>query len=208
MRKKIALVCLLLVGLILVGNPAIAQVGEQTSSQITESYMKQVCALELQHFDYQSYELDTNRLPVRGIGQRILKLGMTLEGFNAAQGQIYVALDNALMLRKVTLEAKASLTTQEQTELDGLKVRFPTPVVSQPPRSTHFARITAFNTTAVKPLSVVRTWSGKDYYYNCYVTQDIVDAYLAGKLRIGDYVLVHFDDSGVEVATQKIYKTW
>lgn len=84
----------------------------------------------------------------------------------------------------------------------------PPPPPPEPPISTHYARIEGFNPTAVKPLSVIRTWNGQDYPYNCFVTQDIVDAYTAGNLVPGDYVLIHFDDSGEQIAMMKIFKTW
>ena len=77
-----------------------------------------------------------------------------------------------------------------------------------PPKSTHYARITAFNPTEVRPLSVVRNWNGQEYPSDCFVTQDIVDAYVAGKLSIGDFVLVHYDDIGEQIAMMKIFKTW
>jgi len=81
-------------------------------------------------------------------------------------------------------------------------------VVTEPPRSTHFARITGIDVNALRPLSVVREWNEELYYYDCFVTQDIVDGYLSGKIGIDDYVLVHFDHIGQQVAMSKIYKTW
>ena len=38
--------------------------------------------------------------------------------------------------------------------------------------------------------------------------QDLVDAHVAGKLGIDDFVLVHYDDIGEQIAMMKIYKTW
>lgn len=78
----------------------------------------------------------------------------------------------------------------------------------EPPKSTHFAKVTGFNPTELRPLSVVRTWEGQEYIHDCFVTQDIVDAYQAGNLSIGDFVLVHFDDSGEQIAMMKIFRTW
>ncbi len=78
----------------------------------------------------------------------------------------------------------------------------------EPPKSTHYARITGFNPTALEPLSVIRTWQGHDYPCDCFVTQDLVDAYIAGNLVIGDFVLVHYDDCGKQIAMLKIFKTW
>ena len=84
----------------------------------------------------------------------------------------------------------------------------PPPPSPEPPKSTHYARVTGFTPTAVRPLSVVRTWNGQDFPYDCFVTQDLVDAYIAGKLVIGDWVLIHFDDCGEQIAMMKIYTTW
>jgi len=79
---------------------------------------------------------------------------------------------------------------------------------TEPPRSTHFAKIVSVDVNATKPLSVVREWGGELFYFGCLVTQDIVDGYIAGKIGVDDYVLVHFDQSGQQVAMSKIFKTW
>lgn len=93
-------------------------------------------------------------------------------------------------------------------ELSQSLVENPEYILPEPPKSTHYAKVTGFNPTALEPLSVVRTWQGQDYPCDCFVTQDIVDAYTAGNLAIGDYVLIHFDDSGKQIAMMKIFKTW
>jgi len=84
----------------------------------------------------------------------------------------------------------------------------PPPPPPEPPKSTHYARIIDFHPTFVKPLSVVRFWEGQEYPSDCFVTQDIVDAYVAGNLSIGDFVLVHYDDCGEQIAMMKVFKTW
>lgn len=78
----------------------------------------------------------------------------------------------------------------------------------EPPRSTHFVRIEGFSPAEEKPLNVKRTWNGKDYYFDCYATQTLKDEYMAGNVAIGDWIIVHFDDSDREVAMLKIYKSW
>ena len=101
---------------------------------------------------------------------------------------------------------------EEQYHLDGKHLVFvnsePSPPPPEPPKSTHYARVTGYNIGELRPLSVVRTWNGQDFPYNCFVTQGIKDDYIAGKLAIGDFVLVHFDDCGEQIAMMKIYKTW
>ena len=74
----------------------------------------------------------------------------------------------------------------------------------------HWAVVNSIDTEAVKPLQVTRSWHGYTVQFRCYVTQDIVDVYLAGKLAVGDYVLVVFVDRDKDkpLATQKIYKSW
>lgn len=87
-------------------------------------------------------------------------------------------------------------------------IKPPPPPEPEPPRSTHPARIVSFDPDS-KILQVVRTYEGKEYTYDCeFFTQNLVDEYQAGKLAIGDHILVHFDDSGRRVAMMKIFQNW
>jgi hypothetical protein len=73
-----------------------------------------------------------------------------------------------------------------------------------------YATITAMNVGAKKPLEVTRNWKGYTFTFNCYVTQDLRDQYVAGNVTIGDIVVVVFVDGDYQqaLATQKIFKTW
>lgn len=84
----------------------------------------------------------------------------------------------------------------------------PEPVIPEPPLSTHISILQAVNPTKTRPAKVKRTWQGIDYFYDCLVTQTVKDEYVAGKIKIGDYVLVHFDDIGEQVVTGKVFKSW
>ena len=77
-----------------------------------------------------------------------------------------------------------------------------------PPRSTHFGTLEAINVSAARPARIKRVYQGIDFFYDCFVTESIKDEYVSGGLQIGDYVLVHFDDSGEQVITHKIFKSW
>lgn len=74
----------------------------------------------------------------------------------------------------------------------------------------YWATVTAFNPAAEKPLMAERTYKGNTYVINCYVTEDLVEQYQAGKLQIGDFVTIIFvdGDSDKPLATQKVHKTW
>lgn len=78
------------------------------------------------------------------------------------------------------------------------------------PLCEHFAQITAMNPTQTRPLEATITYKGKQFPQKCFVTQDLVDAYQAGKLKVGDWVVVHFTENMPDrpIATQKVYKTW
>jgi len=78
------------------------------------------------------------------------------------------------------------------------------------PKATYWARIAAFSPSADQPLRIRRTYRGHTYDAWAYVTQDIVDAYQAGNLSIGDYVLVLFVDHDPNklIATQKVSNSW
>ena len=82
---------------------------------------------------------------------------------------------------------------------------------TQPPFSTHIGRITEIDPSKAKPATIKRMWEGREFTYNCLVTQDIRDQYAEGKISIGDYVLVHFlddVDKDIAIIMQKIFKTW
>lgn len=82
------------------------------------------------------------------------------------------------------------------------------PPPGEPPRSTHISILTDIDPSKARPAEIKREWEGDDYYYRCFVTQTVRDEYIAGKIEIGDYVLVHFDDVGEQVVTAKIFKSW
>lgn len=89
-----------------------------------------------------------------------------------------------------------------------------------PPLSTHPARLDAINPGVLKPATVTRIflteagfttlWYGKEYSYDCYVTQSIVDEWQAGKIAVGDLVLIFFleDDISKPILTHKIFRSW
>jgi hypothetical protein len=81
---------------------------------------------------------------------------------------------------------------------------------SQAPANTYWAQVAGFDAQAEKPLQVTRNWSGHDITLWVYVSQDVADAYVAGNLEVGDYVLVVFvdDDPELPIATQKVYQSW
>ena len=53
----------------------------------------------------------------------------------------------------------------------------------------YWARVDGIDPSQEKPIQVTRHWRGHTVQFRCYVTQDLVDAYQARKLSIGDYVL-------------------
>ena len=73
-----------------------------------------------------------------------------------------------------------------------------------------WARIDSFRPSETKPLRVKRTWNGREYTVDCFVTEAVKDQYLAGDIAFGDFVLVHFLEGGPDkpVVIAKVYKTW
>ena len=83
------------------------------------------------------------------------------------------------------------------------------PVVKpEPPISTHISIIDAINTDETKPVRIKRVWEGRDYFYDCLVTQSIKDQFIAGDIVVGDYVIVHFDDREEQIVMEKVFKSW
>jgi len=76
--------------------------------------------------------------------------------------------------------------------------------------SPHWAVVDAFNPGQEKPLNATRNWHGHQITLDCYVTQVVVDDFLASNLDVGDFVLVDFVDGDLDkpVAVTKIYKSW
>lgn len=91
---------------------------------------------------------------------------------------------------------------------DGEKFISPEPEISDPPSSTHMAVLMEINIGSIRPAHVKRVWQDRDYFYDCFVTESVKDQFVQGDIQIGDYVLVHFDDSGEQVVTHKIFKSW
>ena len=79
---------------------------------------------------------------------------------------------------------------------------------TEPSKSTHVSQLASIDPSKVRPAQVKRIWEERDYLYDCFVTETIKDMYLAGNIHVGDYVLVHFDDMGEQLVTEKIYKSW
>jgi len=78
----------------------------------------------------------------------------------------------------------------------------------EPHRSSHISELVAVTVGQAKPARVKRVWQGKDYYYDCYVSQTVRDEFVAGNIQVGDRVLVHFDDIGEQLVTAKVFKSW
>jgi len=102
------------------------------------------------------------------------------------------------------VEGAIEITQQEH---DDFIASIPKPE-PEPPRSTHVSVLTAVNASAVRPATIKRVWEGNDYFFDCFVTQTVRDEYVEGKIVIGDFVLVHFDDVGEQCVTAKVFKSW
>jgi len=79
-----------------------------------------------------------------------------------------------------------------------------------PPLCTHWAIIDSFSIGREKPVRVTRTWEGKEYQVDCYVTESVKDQFQASDIAVGDYVMVEFLDDDPNRATvfAKVFKTW
>jgi hypothetical protein len=73
-----------------------------------------------------------------------------------------------------------------------------------------WGELIAFNPGTVRPVTVRRSYGGQLLDVDCFVSQELVDAYTAGNLHIGDYVLILFLDHQEDhaIAFSKVYKTW
>lgn len=84
----------------------------------------------------------------------------------------------------------------------------PEPIETEPPLSTHISVLVSIEVGVKRPAKVKRVWEGRDYFHDCFVTENIKDQYLAGDIKVGDYLLVHYDPIGEQIVTGKVFKSW
>lgn len=104
--------------------------------------------------------------------------------------------------------ASPNFVKATKAEYDSFIASLPPPPEPEPPRSTHISTIDAIDTNKARPAKIKRVWEGRDYFYDCFVTESVKDQCVAGDIAIGDYVLVHFDDIGEQIVTAKVFKSW
>jgi len=83
------------------------------------------------------------------------------------------------------------------------------------PKSEHIGKLTAVDISRARPATVTRKFHHKTYDEQCLVTENIKNLWQAGKLSIGDYVLLSYieeipgtQEREIVIVTDKIYKTW
>lgn len=102
------------------------------------------------------------------------------------------------------------LASDDNKVVDGkLVIGAPRPEIPpEPPHSTHISIIEAIDPTKARPVRIKRTWEGKDYFYDCFASQSVKDQYVAGDVKVGDYVVAFWSDIGEQIVTAKVYKSW
>lgn len=83
------------------------------------------------------------------------------------------------------------------------------------PHSQHIAKLVDVNPDAKKPATVARKYLGSIYYENCLVSMPAKEAYQAGTLQVGDYVVITYideipDDNEINVCVLEygIWESW
>lgn len=124
---------------------------------------------------------------------------------------IYVEVNVTDPPYEVTRDHKVVLATDGTVMTTTPAVNPVQPVITvELPLCEHAAVITDIDPTRVRPLYATITYEGQDFPQQCFVSQDLVDAYLAGNLVVGDYVIVQFLENVPDkpFASQKVFKTW
>lgn len=115
--------------------------------------------------------------------------------------------------RIISVEAKSinepssGFVEVTKEEYDTFITSLPTPE-SEPPRCTYISLLEAVNPTKARPARIKRMWENREYFYDCFVSQTVKDEYEAGKIKVGDYIIVHFDDIGEQIVMAKVFKSW
>lgn len=113
----------------------------------------------------------------------------------------------------VWIQFEAALTPEEKATLDTVVANHTYTIPPSLIMSLHEARILSIDVgppPPVRPIKV-RIFQNSDIFdIDCFVTQDLIDAYLDGKLNVDDWVLVYFIDKREDkaIVQQKILKTW
>ena len=90
----------------------------------------------------------------------------------------------------------------------------PAPIIPEPPRSGHPAQLVSVSAGVARPARVKRIWNGQEYFYDCLVTEAVIDQYQAGSIVVGDYLWIEFlsdtEDigGGEQIVIAKVRKTW
>jgi len=77
----------------------------------------------------------------------------------------------------------------------------------RPPDSIHISTLVSIDVGRARPAKVKRVWEGRDYFYDCFVTENIKDQYVNGDIIVGDYLLILFEE-GDQIVTAKVFKSW
>ena len=149
-----------------------------TKNEIDTKYLDQANILETEFFGIVDEGLPTQH--------RLLKSGKLETDFSSQQGVIWQNHEAELILNGFLLPK----------------------VEPEPPRSSHISTLESVDPTKARPARIKRVWQGKDYYYDCFATQTVRDEYVAGKVAVGDYMIVHFDEVGEQIVTAKVWKSW
>jgi len=119
--------------------------------------------------------------------------------------------------RKVSIEFNSEPTTEQLAKLNkalvGLKRDYTTVPFNKSdlPSSDVIGIIKSINVSAARPIVATRTYNGEEFDLNCLVTENIKDQYIAGKIKVGDYVIVTYcthDYPDQPIVTAKIFKSW
>jgi len=113
----------------------------------------------------------------------------------------------------ISVEAKSidscspDFVSATKAEYDTFMASLPEPEPLEPPLSTHVSTLVSIDVGRARPAKVKRIWEGRDYFYDCFITENIKDQYVAGDIKIGDHLLVHFE-AGEQIITAKVFKSW
>ncbi|GAI43056.1 unnamed protein product, partial [marine sediment metagenome] len=79
--------------------------------------------------------------------------------------------DNIVSIEAKSIDAASpNFVKATKAEYDDFMASLPV-VEPEPPRSTHISVIEVIDTSKTRPVRVKRVWEGKDYFYDCLVTE-------------------------------------
>lgn len=203
MKTKVILIFLTIASMLFISSGVIAQTPEASQITLPDNKLMLVTWLE---------ENDTYLFSVRGPATFEVSGNIMYHDGRAIVNRLDRVGYGVYVYKPISrkIDDQGNGVVQHTWELDLEEVTADTL-----PKSQHIAKLIGVYPDRARPATVVRKFLGETYEVNCLVSQSVVELYQAGKLNIGDFVIVSFIDEipdsneyNLAIVVDKVYKSW